>query len=109
MAQDTIEVLKVLLTKKALIKRSRKSFEEELFCRPLDQNFAVLTVILTTDQPVRSVRVTQVAIKVLQPVYPEKTLINENFEYVLPVENFRISAFRDPNFTILTELLLVLG
>ena len=64
MAQDTIEVLKVLFPKKALIneksseyeKRLRKTFEEDqLFFRPLDRNFAVLTEILTTDQSVRSV------------------------------------------------------
>ena len=83
MAQDTIEVLKVLFPKKAMIngksseykKRFSKIFEEELFCRPLDRNFAVLTEIFTSDQSVRSVRVTQVAIKVLEAVYPEKTLM----------------------------------
>ena len=50
MAQDTIEVLKVLFPKKALIneksseyeKRLWKTFEEDqLFFRPLDRNFAV--------------------------------------------------------------------
>ena len=50
MAHDTIEVLKVLFQKKALIngKSEYKTkfwqiFEEELFICPLDQNFAVLT------------------------------------------------------------------
>ena len=58
MVQDTIEVLKVLFPKKALIngkssehkKRFWKIFEEKLFCHPL----AVLTEILTSDQSVRS-------------------------------------------------------
>ena len=64
-AQDTIEVLEVLFQKKNFdINRKssefRNIFDEELFCYPLDRNFPVLTEILTSDQPVRSVRVTQV-------------------------------------------------
>ena len=39
------------------------------------RNFAVLTEILTSDQSVRSVKATQVAIKVLEAVYLEKTLM----------------------------------
>ena len=60
MALETIEVLKVkiLFLKKALInvklseckKKFLKIFEKELFCRPLDRNFVVLTEIFTSDQ-----------------------------------------------------------
>ena len=39
------------------------------------RNFVVLTVMSTSNQSVRSVRVIQVAIKVLEAVYPEKTLL----------------------------------
>ena len=82
MAQDTIGLLKVLLQKKAVIntksseykKRFSKIFEEEIFCLPLDRNFTVLTEMFTIFQSVRSVRVTQVAINVLEAVYPEKKL-----------------------------------
>ena len=41
----------------------------------LDRNFAVLTEISTSDQSVRSVRLTQVARKILEAVYPEKTFM----------------------------------
>ena len=72
MAEDTIEVLKVLFSKKALIngksseykKRFWKIYEEEIFCRPLDRNFAFFTESLTSNQSVRSVRVTQVTINI---------------------------------------------
>ena len=62
--EDGTRHVKVLFPKKAFW----KIFEEELFCRPLDRNFAVLT----SDQSMWSVRV---AIKVLQVVYPEKPLM----------------------------------
>ena len=83
MAEDTIEVLKVLFSKKALIngksseykKRFWKIYEEELFCHPLDRNFAFFTKNLTSNQSVRSVRVTQVTINTVEAVYPEKTLM----------------------------------
>ena len=83
MAQDTIEVLKVLVSKKGSIngkssqykKRFWKIFEKELSCRRLDRSFAVLTELLTSDQLVKSVRVMQVTIKVVEAVYPEKTLM----------------------------------
>ena len=51
---------------------------------------------------------TQVAIKVPEAVYQEKSLLwcNEHFEYVLPVGHIRISNLRDPDFTVLTEFFL---
>ena len=49
-----------------------KIFEKKLFCRPLDQNWAVLTEFLTSDLSVRSVRVTQVANKVLDQYFRRK-------------------------------------
>ena len=59
MAQDTIEVPKVLLSKKALINgksseykmRFWKIFKEELsvFLPSLDRNFVVLTELFTSD------------------------------------------------------------
>ena len=42
---------------------------------PLTEIFAVFTESLTTDQSVKSIRVTQIAIKVLEAVYPEKPLM----------------------------------
>ena len=68
MAQDNIEVLKVLFPKKALIngksleckKRFWNIFEEDFFWLPLDRNIAVLTKILTSDRSVRSVRISRV-------------------------------------------------
>ena len=79
MAQNMIEVLKVLFPKNALINRKSsehnkifsKIFEEEPSCRPHDQNFAFLAEILTSDQSVRSMRVTRVAIKVLKDIFED--------------------------------------
>ena len=84
MAQDKIVVFNVLFPiYKALINeksskykmRFLKIFDRKLFCHLLDRSFEVLTEFLTSDQSVRSVRVTLVAIKVLEPVYPEETLM----------------------------------
>ena len=83
-AQDTIEVLKVLFPKKAFINgkssqyknRSLKIFEEELFCCPLDRNFAVLIEISNSDQSVGSVRVTRVTNDVPEAVYLESHCCN---------------------------------
>ena len=51
--------------------------QQPLLCRPLDRLFRVFTEILTSDQSVMSLRVTTqlVATKVLETVYPVKTLI----------------------------------
>ena len=49
--------------------------EKKLFWRLLDWNFAVLTEFVTIDQSVRLARVNQVAIKVLEAEYLEKTLV----------------------------------
>ena len=60
---------RLCLIKKKIIRIEEeilKIVEKKLFWRLLDWNFAVLTEFVTIDQSVRSVRVTQVAIKVLE-------------------------------------------
>ena len=60
--------------KRKIIRIQKDKFEEELFRRPHDRNFAVLTNVFTSDQSVSSVRETQVAIKVLEAVYIQRKL-----------------------------------
>ena len=57
--------------KRKLIGITEEILEEKLFCRLVDRNFAVFIKFLTSDLSLRSVRERQVAMKVLEVVYPE--------------------------------------
>ena len=102
MAQDIIELLKVQL-KKALINRKSseykkiflKSFEKELFCNPLDRNFAVFAEIFISDQSVRSMKVIlhKSPSRHWKQYIQRKLWCNENYEYVLTIEHTQYTIF----------------
>ena len=86
-----------------------QDFWREAFLPSSWPKYTILTEFVTSDQLERSVtsdtsrhQGTGTCI-----VYNLKKLWwNENFENVLPVGHFQVSAFHDPNFTVFTEFFL---